>query len=317
MNYEPQIEDNYFAKSDYEGGSEISMQNGYDNEDEEPNDDWDDSVLTEIDFSEFKGSNFKRSLHNFNKAYNFRKHRKPKRPLSQEIGVNKRANIQGNNTEKTIKKILVPENQKVIVEGVDKFILDRGGNCDGVKNIGYYNCKKLKELIITMDNSTSNNDFNLELFNPSMPMDYLYATSGNLNNKVTVAGGIVSYSDALFNMLANPTHVVNAKFSFSSSNGTMSSQIAQPLIFKNKSINGTAVIAPLQLSLQLDVMQAQNNILFFDFNTSIGRAFIPDGMDVIQYKVLAGCAVTFSFFYRQKSLKRFFLQEARENKKLL
>jgi hypothetical protein len=47
---------------------------------------------------------------------------------------------------------------------------------------------------------------------------------------------------------------------------------------------------------------------------TLGRAFIPDGMDVISYKVLAGNIVTFGFYYKQVSLKRFFFQEARDKK---
>jgi hypothetical protein len=47
---------------------------------------------------------------------------------------------------------------------------------------------------------------------------------------------------------------------------------------------------------------------------TLGRAYIPDGMDVIQYKILAGNSVVFGFYYKQVSLKRFFYTEARDKK---
>jgi hypothetical protein len=50
---------------------------------------------------------------------------------------------------------------------------------------------------------------------------------------------------------------------------------------------------------------------------SLNRPFIPDGMDVIKYTVLAGMTVTMAFFYKQVNLKKVFFQEARNSKKLL
>jgi hypothetical protein len=285
--------------------------------------DVDDEIIEELDFSEVRGKNFRSSLSNFNKQYYFKNRKKSllkrkRTPITKTFGVKSSARIlSDDDSSKTINRIIVPDDKKVIVEGVDNFILGKGEGCDSVKNIGYYKCKKLKELVIIMTND-SPNDFNLELFNPSMPMDYLFATSGNLNNKVSVAGGVVSYSDVLYNLLANPTHIVNAKFNYASANATLTkNQIAQPLIFKNKRIDGVVKIDPLNTQLQLDIYQFQPDVLFFDFQTALNRPFIPDGMDVIQYKVLAGASVTFSFFYRQKSLKRFFLDEAKDNRKLL
>jgi len=285
--------------------------------------DVDDEIVEELDFSEVKGKNFRSSLKNFNRQYYLKNRKKSllkrkRTPITKPFVVKSSARILSeDDNKKTINRIIVPDDKKVIVEGVDKFILGKGENCDSVKNIGYYKCKKLKELVIIMTND-SPNDFNLELFNPSMPMDYLFATSGNLNNKVSVAGGVVSYSDVLYNLLANPTHIVNAKFSYASQNSTiLQNQIAQPMFFKNKRIDGVVKIDPLNTQLQLDIYQYQPNVLFFDFQTALNRPFIPDGMDVIQYKVLAGSSVTFSFFYRQKSLKRFFFDEAKDNRKLL
>lgn len=284
----------------------------------------DDDIVDELDFSEIRGKNFRSSLSDFNKRYQFKNRKKSllrrkRTPLTKSFGVKSSARIISNadGKDKSISRIIVPDDKKVIVEGVDKFILGKGEGCDSVKNIGYYKCKKLKELVIIMTND-SPNDFNLELFNPSMPMDYLFATSGNLNNKVSVAGGVVSYSDILYNLLANPTHIVNAKFTYAGANTTIKqNQIAQPMFFKNKRIDGVVKIDPLNTQLQLDIYQYQPDVLFFDFQTALNRPFIPDGMDVIQYKVLAGASVTFSFFYRQKSLKRFFFNEAKDNRKLL
>jgi hypothetical protein len=286
--------------------------------------DVDDDIVEELDFSELRGKNFRSSLSNFNKQYYLKNRKKSllkrkRTPITKTFGVKSSARIISDDdaNKKTINRIIVPDDKKVIVEGVDNFILGKGEGCDSVKNIGYYKCKKLKELVIIMTND-SPNDFNLELFNPSMPMDYLFATSGNLNNKVSVAGGVVSYSDVLYNILANPTHIVNAKFTYASqSSTTLQNQIAQPMFFKNKRIDGVVKIDPLNTQLQLDIYQFQPDVLFFDFQTALNRPFIPDGMDVIQYKVLAGASVTFSFFYRQKSLKRFFFDEATDNRRLL
>ncbi|MEI7960707.1 MAG: hypothetical protein WCI04_00065 [archaeon] len=237
-------------------------------------------------------------------------------PSSRQVPVqeNQSARIIGNGRGGTTKRIIVPSSQKVIVEGVDKFILSKGKQEDNVKNIGYYKGKKLRELILTMNNNSAL-DFNVELFNPSEPLDYLFSTSGNLNNKIQVAGDIVSYSDVLFNILANPTHLVNAKFTFSGA--TYQSQINQPLIFKNKRITGEQLVEPMQLALKVDNMQVIQEIVFFDIYNSLNRPFIPNGMDVIQYKVLAGNTVTFAFYYEQKDLRKFFFKEARESKKLL
>jgi hypothetical protein len=313
----------YFSEDDYSDVNDSSDGENYFNAD--ASGELDDEIVYEVDFSDIQGKSFASSLNKFNRVYNYKnrlksKRVKPKLPLTKEFDVKSSARIisADGGRDKAISKIIVPDDKKVIVEGVDKFILGHGKNCDDIKNIGYYKCKKLKQLIIIMNNN-SKTDFNLELFNPSMPLDYLFATSGNLNNKVTVAGGVVSYSDVLYNILANPTHIVNAQFSYADNlGGTITAQqIGQPMFFKNKRIDGEVKIEPLNTQLQLDIYQFQPNVLFFDFQNTLNRPFIPDGMDVIQYKVLAGASVTFSFFYRQKSLKRFFFNEAKDNRKLL
>ena len=287
------------------------------NEDEDSYFDSDLDIIDDIDFSEFKGKNFKSSLNKVNKAYSKKKAKKPLRnkPLDKSFAVKKRATLYGKGSENTTKRVLVPSNQKIIIQGVDKFIL--GDDKCGVSDIGYYKCKKLKELVFTINNNSAI-DFNLELFNPSEPLDYLFSTSGNLNNKIQVAGGNVSYTDVLYNIIGNPMHIVNAKLVFASPSALvpLQMQVNEPLIFKNKESTGIEKVEPFQLQLEVDTMQVANDIVFFNLE-KLNRPFIPNGMDVIQYKVLAGFTVTFAFYYRQKDLRKLFYEEARQSKKLL
>jgi len=238
-------------------------------------------------------------------------------PKRVEVPVKKgTAVIQSRFGKKTTERILVPQDRKVIVEGVDKFILSNTKESEAIKNIGYYKGEKLKELVLIINNNTPN-DIEFELFNPSMPLDYLFATSNNLNNIISVAGdNKTSYSDMLFNLLANPTLLPNAKFVCENPVDANQSykQFNQPLIFKNKNIAGHEKIHPIQNALNTDIDQNQNNIVYWDIMETLGRAYIPDGMDVISYKVLAGNIVTFGFYYKQVSLKRFFFKEARDKK---
>ena len=108
---------------------------------------------------------------------------------------------------KKINDVIVPTDRPVIVKGASDFIVSQKN--DQIKNIGYYKGKKLKELILIFNNNSAV-DFEVEIFQPSMPLDYLYSTGQNLNDKIQVAGGSVSYTDVLFNMLANPTFIPNA-----------------------------------------------------------------------------------------------------------
>jgi hypothetical protein len=236
-----------------------------------------------------------------------------KKKLVKEIDVTTSARILGSNQRK-IAKVIVPRDKKVIVEGVSKFILSKSQEDDAAKKIGYYKGKKLKELILIINNNTPN-DFEFELFNPSMPLDYLYNTSQNLNDRISVANSPISYSDVLFNILGNPTHIVNAVFIFGGL--TPALQTAQSLKFTNKEITGTQKIEPTNISLQVDTMQVFANTVNFEIEKTINRPFIPDGMDIIKYKLLAGNNVTMAFFYRQKSLKKFFIKEARDAKNLM
>jgi hypothetical protein len=148
-----------------------------------------------------------------------------------------------------------------------------------------------------------------------MPLDYLYSTSLNLNNKIQVAGGAVAYSDVLFNLLANPALFINAKFVIAGPQ--VQQQLSVPLQVINKSIEGVEKIDPLNVALQIDNMQVQNDMVVFDIMKNLNRPYIPDGMDVVSYKVLAGNTVTMSFWYKQVSLKKVFYKEARDSRPLL
>lgn len=281
-----------------------------------------DGVLEDIDFSDFKGKDFKSKLSKVNKAVSKKKKSNRitgKKPLSKDIFVKRRATLYAKKTAdggdaKTTKRIIVPSTQKVIIEGVDDFILNKEDK--GIKEIGYYKGKKLLELIVTITN-TSPTDFLVNLFDPSMPLDYLNSTSMNLNNRITIAGGVVQYSDVLFNILANPIHIPNVKLTVDApTQQQLDAQINQPFIFVNKKATGQQKVEPLQLQLQIDNMQVAKDIVFFDLQ-SLGRPFIPNGMDVLQYNVKAGSIVTFAFFYRQRDIRRLFFKEARNNKNLL
>jgi hypothetical protein len=237
---------------------------------------------------------------------------KPFTPKNQ-IGVEKKATIFGKG-RKLISKVIVPRDKEVIVEGVSKFILSTDKKNDRLRQIGYYQGEKLKEMVLIFNNDSAV-DFVVDIFNMSMPLNYLYSNSQNLNNKIQVAGGNVQYSDLLFSLLANPTMIPNCKFTFSGANTTQ--QIAIPLEFKNQDVSGREKIHPLNLALKIDNLQVANDIVFFDMQESLNRPFIPNGMDFISYKVLAGMTVTMAFFYKQVDMKKVFYQEARKSKELL
>lgn len=297
--------------------------------------------IDDIDFSSLSGKNFKKDFKAINRATKGKRvltkstqtttktprptlAKNPKKSLVKSkvqpinVGVKKSAVIKSKFGKPTTQRIIVPDDRKVIVEGVDSFILSNTKESDAIRNIGYYEGEKLKELVLIIKNDTPN-DFDIELFNPSSPLDYLFSTSQNLNNYIAVAGdNKTSYSDMLFNLLANPTLLPNAKFTCTNplNQNQAFKQFNQPLIFKNKNIAGHEIIHPIQNSLNVDIDQNQDEIIYWDIMGTLGRAFIPDGMDVIQYKVLAGNQVIFGFYYKQVSLKRFFFKEAR-NKKIL
>jgi hypothetical protein len=207
-------------------------------------------------------------------------------------------------------RVIVPANS-VIVEGVSDFILDQSKEADSIRNIGYWKGKKLEKLILVLNNDSAI-DFSFSLFNPSMPLDYLYSTSLNLNNKIEVAGG-VEYTDVLFNLLANPMIVRQAQIVTSGARLVEQQGIAMK--FQDKCVNGTVEVLPLNLSLKIDTMQVFSNTVSFDLHASLNRPYIPDGMHVINYTVLAGNTVTMCFYYEQMSLAKLFYKEARIKKK--
>jgi len=290
--------------------------------------------LSDIDFSEMRGD-FRSSMKQINKKLDkkgvnkgqkvIRKKgvqstKKPKKPLTQKIGVGMtneigqkgEAKIMGG--KKQLAKVIVPRDRKVIVEGISKFILSDNPKVNATKNIGYYKGKKLLPLVLIMNNQTLL-DFDIDLFDPSFPLNYLFNTAQNINNSISVASSPTSYTDLLFNILANPTMIVNAQCIVA---GPLANdQVNQSLMFKNKNIEGKEKVQPYNIFLQKDAYQFQNNTISFDIMGRLNRPFIPDGMDVCTYKVLPGMSVTFGFWYKQVSLKKFFYKEAREHKGLL
>lgn len=280
-------------------------------------DEFDDSVL-DIDFASFASGPFRRSMAKIRRTTEAKQSLKkrsfiPKKPLTKEFNITKSAKIFGTSSRK-MGKIIVPDDRPVIVEGVSKFILSQSKTADAIKNIGYYKGKKLNELVFIFNNN-SPNDFTLNLFDPSMPLDYLHSTTQNINNKIQVAGGSVSYTDVLFNILANPIIVRNAKFVISGPQ--IAAQQGVSLQIQDKFINGVVDVVPMNLMLQIDTMQVEGYTISFDIADTINRAFVPDGMDVIGYRILAGNTVTMCFYYEQKSLKKLFYPEARKKKERL
>ena len=71
------------------------------------------------------------------------------------------------------------------------------------------------------------------------------------------------------------------------------------------------------MQLNVDIDQNQSDMIYFNLPEKLNRPFIPDGMDTITYKVLAGMSVTFGFYYTQVSLKKFFYKDAYKSKGLL
>jgi hypothetical protein len=209
-------------------------------------------------------------------------------------------------------QIKLPDNREILIKGVDEFILSKGNN--DIKNIGYWQGEKLKELVLIINNDTPN-DLTIEFFNPSTPLNYLYSTTDNLNNRIQVAGdNKVSYSDLLFNVLANPTILPNAKFTCSGP--LLNEQFSQSMIFKNKNIEGIEKINPIQNSLNIDILQRQKQIVYWDIYKTLGRLYCPDGMDIMEYTVLRGMSVVFGFYYKQIQLKKVLIPELR-NKGIL
>jgi hypothetical protein len=304
-----QDEDDY---DNYEGEDDLS----------DSFDDFDNAVM-ETDFSEIRGKSYKRSLGKANRKIQAKQNtrrvkrtlaKKPlkrfaKKPLTNKIPVKDGVHTLKGKRAAKISNVIVPSSQKVIVKGVSKFILSQQN--ESTKRISYYKGKKLKELNIIINNLGAT-DFTFNLFDPSMPLDYLYATGDNLNNRIQIAGGEVSYSDVLFNLLANPAMILRAQLNIAGA--SVAQQGSQSIFIYDKSITGEQEICPYNLSLQIDNMQVFSDVVYFDVSKTIKRPYIPDGMDVMKYTVLAGNSVSFTFFYTQVTLKKFFYKQARVKK---
>ncbi len=274
-----------------------------------------EDVLTDVDFSQVAGKDFKKSLANVKKKIKTVKAKKaPAQKLNQEIPVRDRAFVDGYKAG-GLSKVIVARDRKVIIEQVNKFILSDDYN--DIKRINYYKGNKLKEVVLAFNNNTSAVDVNLQIFNPSDPMNYLHSTSQNINDYVKVADSTnVLYTDVLFNILANPLLVYNAKIVVSGANS--SAQINEPMRFRNKNTGSEEHVKPIAVGLLVDSFQKiRDSINFFEFHKKLNRPFIADGMDVIEYRVLAGMTVTLVFFCRQKLIKHLLYPEETAGNKIL
>lgn len=328
--------DEIFDNSDTEAYSELDPVNFFDTEEPnesefvlevedngEPDFDYVDEGLNDIDFSQLSGPDFKSSLKQLHGKLHAAKPKikkvSVKKPLSQRVGIKGSATIfgkQGNNgTRKTTQRISVPREREVIIKTVDKFMLDTKGASSRYKNIGYYKGKKLKELILTINNN-SGVDFTFELFNQSMPLDYMFSNAQNMNNLIKLGSGNgASYTDMVLWMIGNPTLIPSARII---TNGpSQAAQQQESMYFKNKNIAGELYVEPMNLGQELDTMQFQASTIDFDITNGLNRPFIPDGMDVIRYKVFAGNTVTMCFYYKSKKLKKILWKEARDKKTLM
>jgi hypothetical protein len=271
--------------------------------------------IEDIDFSNISGKTTQEKLKKISRKTSTakivpkKKRLAPANSKSRKIIADKNVKYKFNKVKgrQTVTTMQLPDDREIVLKGVDEFILSQ--NSRPQKNIGYYKGEKLKELILIINND-SPVDFTIELFNPSAPLDYLYATTDNLNNRILVAGdNNVSYSDFLFNILANPVLIPNAKFI--ATGLQKDKQFKQALIFKNKNIAGEQKVFPIQNSLNIDIDQTQDEIVYWDIQKTLNRVFSPNGMDVMQYTVLAGNTVVFGFYYKQLTLNKIYLPELR------
>ena len=214
--------------------------------------------------------------------------------------------------------ISVPSDREVIINGVNQFILGKQecGALD-LKSIGYCNGKKLKEMVFIINNE-GNIDFTAELFNPSTPMDYYQATSQNINDKISVAGqGVdgVQYTDVLSHMMSNPTRIINSRITITApDNNKLLAQRNINYGISQKDLRAYIDTTPINIPQLLDKFQFQSNIIAFNFAKELNRPYVPDGMDILRYTVLAGCTVSIAFYYEQKMLKKYFYKDMRDNK---
>lgn len=268
--------------------------------------------FSDVDFSDF-GGNFKENLKKLD-------HR-----VTVLLNNRKAYNATGNRLKKKINKlkkpvaskITIPSDKEIIIRGANNMILSRNPAVDASKAIGYYKGRKLNMLTLTFNNNSAN-DFNIRLFDPSAPLDYFFSNGLNVNDKIQVAGGSTSYSNMLFNLLANPTMIVSAQIYISGTVGDNAQrQINESLIFVNQNIAGLQAVEPLNINLQRDIMQRESTLVTFEIMKQLKRPFVPDGMDVIQYSIFAGNTVTMNFYYKQIQIKRMVFDECRQARNLL
>jgi hypothetical protein len=271
--------------------------------------DFDDEDIYDLDFSGVSGNDFKKSLKNVKKGIKKVQGQKKKKAKKNK------AFIENSKKSKRLRiaKISVPSDRMLTVEDVDRYVMS--DEYDWSKDIEHYKGKKLKQVILIFDNSNSAVDVTLDLFDPSSMVDYLQSNTQNINNQIIVADGVVKYSDFLFNILANPLMVINAKFVLAGSNIT--GQINENMFFKNKNSEGKMETVPTSLSMQINVNQKQRTVICFNLKENLNRPFIPDGMDVMQYKVLAGNSVYMVFYCEQHLLKKILFDEAANSKELM
>jgi hypothetical protein len=239
--------------------------------------------------------------------------------LPKDWGIKNWAKIDSK-TSKSITDIIVPRDRKTIIQGVNRFILgDKCGATD-LKSIGYCNGKKLKEMVFIINNEGSLN-FTVELFNPSTPLDYYQATSQNINDKISVAGQNVNgvqYTDVLNHMMANPTRIINSKIVITAPNSNiLFAQRDFNFGITQKDLRAYTDTEPINIPQLLDAFQFQSNVISFNFEKELNRPYVPDGMDILRYTILAGCTVTICFYYEQKMLKKYFYKDLRDNKGIL
>jgi hypothetical protein len=239
--------------------------------------------------------------------------------LHKDWGVKKFANIQSKG-RKAITNVIVPRDRKTIIEGVNRFILSDNCGAVDLKSIGYCNGKKLKEMVFIINNE-GNINYTVEFFNPSTPMDYYQATSQNINDKISVAGQNVNgvqYTDVMWHMMSNPTRIINSKIVITAPNDTiLFAQRDFNFGITQKDLRAYTDTEPINIPQLLDKFQFQSNILAFNFQNELNRPYVPDGMDILRYTILAGCTVSIAFYYEQKMLKKYFYKDLRDNKHIL
>jgi len=290
-------------------------------------------IFDDYDFSSMEGSSFTNIFSKFHK--NLEKNKIDKNIFgrgngSKKIVYDQNGNLVYSNFDSATSENqeqkdifgntkIVPADKVVTLNGVTSFKITKPQPQYSPSKIGYYEGKKLNKIVLNINNNGLVN-FTTELFNPSAPLDYLYSTSQTLNDKIGVNGSSeLSYTDVLFSLLANPTLIVNSTITSSVLNGTntVKNQLAQPMTFVNKKLNGNVAMHPSNIALNIDTMQPQNDIVYYDIVSSLGRPFIPDGMDIIQYTILAGMGVNIAFYYKQVQLKKLLLQEAKNSVKIM